>query len=55
MGQDNLKTHDGLPAVKNDKGEDMSEYSITVTDPRLNGGKPTNIPSLWGGQIVSED
>ena len=55
MGQDNLKTHDGLPTVKNDKGEDMSEYSITVTDPRLNGGKPTNIPSLWGGQIVSED
>ena len=55
MGQDNLKTHDGLPTVKNDKGEDMSEVSITVTDPRLNKGKPTNIPSLWNGQIVSED
>jgi hypothetical protein len=55
MDQNNLKTHDGLPAVENDKGEYMSEYSITVTDPRLNGGKPTNIPSLWGGKVVSED
>jgi len=55
MLQDNLRTHDGLPAVKNDRGEVMSEVSITVTDPRLNGGKPTNIPSLWGGKIVDED
>lgn len=55
MPQDNLRTHDGLPAVKNDRGEVMSEVSITVTDPRLNGGKPTNIPSLWGGKIVDED
>jgi len=55
MGQNNLKTHDGLPTVKSDSGEDMSEVSITVTDPRLNKGKPTNIPSLWNGQIVSED
>jgi hypothetical protein len=50
-----LKTHDGLSVVENDSGEVMSEVSITVTDPRLNKGKPTNIPSLWGGKIVDED
>jgi hypothetical protein len=27
-----------------------TEISITVTDPRLNGGKPTNIPTLVRGQ-----
>jgi hypothetical protein len=27
-----------------------TEYSITVTDPRLNDGKPTNIPTLVKGQ-----
>ena len=55
MGQSNLKTHDGLPAVKDAEGRDMSEFSITVTDSRLNKGRPTNIPSLWNGEVVSED
>ncbi len=35
-----------LGQVKN-----SSEISITVTDSRLNGGKPTNIPTLVKGQI----
>jgi hypothetical protein len=48
-------THDGLPAVQNADGSYSTEISITVTDPRLNGGKPTNIPSLWGGKVVSEN
>ena len=55
MDQNNLKTHDGLSVVKDTDGRDMSEVSITVTDSRLNGGRPTNIPSLWKGEIVSED
>ena len=55
MGQNNLKTHDGFSVVKDTDGRDMSEVSITVTDSRLNGGRPTNIPSLWKGEIVSED
>ena len=55
MDQSNLKTHDGLPAVKDSEGRDMSEFSITVTDSRLNKGRPTNIPSLWNGEVVSED
>lgn len=48
-------THDGLPARRNADGSYSTEVSITVTDPRLNGGKPTNIPSLWGGKEVDEN
>jgi hypothetical protein len=48
------KTHDGLPAVRNQDGSYSTELSITVTDPRLNGGRPTNIPSLWGGRVLEE-
>ena len=47
-------THDGLPAVRNSDGSYSTELSITVTDPRLNGGRPTNIPSLWGGRVLPE-
>ncbi len=50
-----LLTHDGYPAKQNKDGSYSTELSITVTDPRLNGGKPTNIPSLWKGQVVDED
>lgn len=41
--------------IKNADGSVTTERSITVTDARLNGGKPTNIPTVWGGQIVSDD
>ncbi len=47
-------THDGLPAVQNADGSYSTELSVTVTDPRLNGGKPTNIPSLWGGKKLAD-
>lgn len=50
-----LLTHDGYPARRNPDGSDSTEVSITVTDPRLNEGKPTNIPSLWAGKEVDED
>lgn len=49
------RTHDGLPARQNPDGSRSTEVSITVTDPRLNGGKPTNIPSLWGGKEVDQN
>lgn len=49
------RTHDGYPALVNADGSVSTEISITVTDPRLNGGKPTNIPSLWKGKVVPED
>lgn len=41
-------------SVKNPDGTKSTEYSITVEDPRLNDGKPTNIPTIWkvDGKIV---
>jgi len=51
----NAKTHDGYPARKNADGSYSTELSITVTNPKLNGGKPTNIPSLWKGKEVDEE
>jgi hypothetical protein len=48
-------THDGYPARMNPDGSYSTELSVTVTDPRLNGGRPTNIPSLWKGKEVDED
>jgi hypothetical protein len=48
-------THDGYPARRNADGSHSTEVSITVTHPRLNGGKPTNIPSLWAGKEVDEE
>lgn len=48
------KTKQGRPIVKNPDGSISTERTITVTDPRINGGKPTNIPSMYGGKEVSE-
>jgi len=50
-----VKTHDGYPARQNPDGSYSTEVTITVTDPRLNKGRPTNIPSLWKGKEVDED
>jgi hypothetical protein len=50
-----IKTHDGYPARQNADGSYSTEVSITVTNPKLNGGKPTNIPSLWYGKEVDEN
>lgn len=41
--------------LQNSDGSVSTERSITVTDPKLNGGRPTNIPSIWGGRQVSQD
>lgn len=49
------RTHDNYPAIVNSDGSVSTEISITVTDPQLNDGKPTNIPSLWKGRIVSQE
>jgi hypothetical protein len=39
-----------LGMLKRPDGDVSTEISITVTDPRLNGGQPTNIPTLVKGQ-----
>jgi hypothetical protein len=43
------------PIIENSDGTFSTERSITVTDPRLNDGLPTNIPSLWGGKQLNQD
>lgn len=45
----------GKPIIKNADGSVSTERSITVEDGRLNGGKPTNIPTIWDGTEVSPD
>jgi hypothetical protein len=45
----------GREIFQNADGTVSTELSITVTDERLNEGKPTNIPSLWNGIELSED
>lgn len=41
--------------VKNKDGTISTVRSITVQDPRLNGGKPTLIPTIWNSFKVSAD
>jgi hypothetical protein len=38
------------PILQNPDGSIATEESITITHPQMNGGRPTNIPSIWGGQ-----
>lgn len=45
----------GRPRVQNNDGSFSSELSATVTDPRLNAGQPTNIPTMFSGRQESED
>lgn len=48
-------TGEGRPMIQNPDGSVSTERTITVTHPRINGGKPTNIPSMFGGKEVSEE
>jgi hypothetical protein len=42
----------GNEPIQNPDGTHSSEISITVTEEGLNGGKPTNIPTVWNGKVV---
>ena len=42
------------PIIRNRDGSRSTERSMTVNDPRLNGGLPTNIPSIWDGMRLPE-
>lgn len=44
----------GRPVLHNRDGSISTEESITVTEPYINGGKPTNIPTIWDGRRLSE-
>ena len=45
----------GRPIMRGPDGQLMTEYTMTVQDPRLNRGMFTNIPSIWNGQAVGSD
>lgn len=47
-------TPEGRPIIQNPDGSVSTERTITVTHPSINDGKPTNIPSIYGGKSVSE-
>lgn len=40
--------------IRNPNGSVTTERSITINDERLNGGRATNIPTVWGGQVVPD-
>lgn len=41
--------------LKRPGGAISTVYSSTVTDPRLNAGQPTLIPTIWGGKELPID
>jgi len=43
------------PILENPDGTFSTEESITVEEGSLNNGRPTNIPSIWDGQRLSDD
>jgi len=49
------RTSEGRPIVRNPDGTFSTERTITVTEPGINQGRPTNIPSMFGGRQVSQD
>ena len=44
----------GRPILDNGDGTFSSEELVTVEHLSINGGKPTNVPSIWGGQRVED-
>lgn len=47
-----LRTDEGRPMVLNPSGSVSTERTVTIQDPRINEGRPTNIPTLFGGVEV---
>jgi hypothetical protein len=45
----------GKPIYIDPEGFPETEKSVTVSDPRLNGGQFTNLPSIWNGYQLNDD
>ena len=54
-GGQQASTEEGRPVFKDTAGDFVTERSITVTDPRINNGMPTNIPTVFNGEILADD
>jgi len=48
-------TTEGRPIFKNQFGDFVTERSITITDPRINQGRATNIPTVFEGRFLNQD
>lgn len=53
LGLENLKRHSFENAVAGKKMGNSSVLSGSIQDPRLNGGRPTLVPFLYNGKVVS--
>ena len=49
------KTSEGRAIIANPDGSFSTERSATVTHPLINGGRPTNIPTIFRGQQFDGD
>lgn len=49
------RLRDGRPVVRNPDGSVSTHIEATVTDPRINDGQATNIPTMYGGRRVSAE
>ena len=47
-------TPEGRPLLLNNQGGKSSEYSVGVTDPRINNKALTHIPSIYDGSILNQ-
>lgn len=48
------RTPEGRPVIQNPDGSVSTEETITVTEPQINQGRATNIPTIYGGVRVPE-
>jgi hypothetical protein len=48
------RTSEGRKIMKDEKGNIATEKTVTVTDPRINDGRPTNIPTIYNGNFFTE-
>lgn len=49
------KTPEGRSVIRNPDGTVSTERTVTVVHPLINGGRPTNIPTIFAGREFDED
>ncbi len=49
------KTKEGRNIFKNPDGSFSTERTTTIVHPAINGGAPTNIPTIFAGQELTPD